>query len=60
MIDIPSLEKDTFGRDLETLLADKLSFQRAVSGDVYHLMTRQRLKIFWRLTREALDKANLV
>jgi hypothetical protein len=60
VIEIPNLEKDTFGKDLETLLADKLSFQRAISGNNYQLMTRQRLKIFWKLAQEAMDKANLV
>ncbi|WP_243545432.1 conjugal transfer protein TraL [Pseudodesulfovibrio tunisiensis] len=59
VIRLPNKRKETFGRDLENLLADRLSFTEALTGDRYSIMVRQRLRMMWREIRAELDKANL-
>ena len=45
IIQIPSLKKETYGRDLSDMLQERLTFDEALAMDSLTIMTRQRLKI---------------
>lgn len=45
IVRLPELQAETFGFDLCAMLKDRNTFQDAIFGDKYPLMTRQRLKI---------------
>ena len=59
IIEIPNLKKETFGRDLEELFANRQSFQAALNS-IRPIMVRQRLKTFWNKTLDAINTANLI
>jgi hypothetical protein len=52
---IPRRNRETFGRDLEELLARKLTFDEAMRESNISLMSRQRLKLIQRGLFEQLD-----
>lgn len=45
IIQIPSLKKETYGRDLGDMLQERLTFDQAIAQESLTIMTRQRLKI---------------
>jgi len=45
IIQIPSLKKETYGRDLSDMLQERLTFDQAIAQESLTIMTRQRLKI---------------
>lgn len=59
VIRLPNRRKETFGTDLAQLLQDRLTFAQAEMGEVYPVMTRQRLKMLWRDIESELNQANL-
>ena len=58
LVRIPQKKKETFGRDLESLLTDKISFQEAQESNL-PIMTRQRLKMIWREIKQELSTCGL-
>lgn len=58
LIKLPQKKKETFGKDLETLLASRLTFQEAVQGDT-PLMMKQRLHMMWREIKAELVRSGL-
>ncbi|WP_432737286.1 P-loop NTPase [Maridesulfovibrio sp. FT414] len=58
LIRIPMKKKETFGRDLETLLTEKMSFQEAQESTL-PIMTRQRLKMVWKEIQTELSASGL-
>ena len=61
IVEIPShLPADTFGRDIQQMLIDRLSFEEGIKGGHYHIMHRQRLQIYWDKLQAALKKAHLI
>jgi hypothetical protein len=59
IIRLPNRRKDTFGKDLERLLADRLTFAEASASPDYPIMVRQRLQMLWRDIRDEIERANL-
>jgi len=59
LVTIPNLDKDTFGKDISKMLTDQVSFIEAINSNKYHVMPRQRLKIFWDQVKTELDKVHL-
>lgn len=55
-VGIPKRNQDTFGRDVEEMVARKLTFDEAIKSERTSLMTKQRLKIVQRELFEQLDK----
>jgi len=45
IITIPSLKKETYGRDLGEMLQERKTFNEAIADDGRTIMTRQRLKL---------------
>jgi len=58
VVELPHRKQSLFGRDLEELFARRQTFASAVASDL-PIMTRQRLKTFWRDTVAVLDEARL-
>lgn len=54
---LPSLKKETYGRDLSDMLQQRLTFDEALAMSALTIMTRQRLKIVKRLVYDQLDNA---
>lgn len=59
IIRLPNRRKDTFGKDLERLLADRLTFAEASVSPDYPIMVRQRLQMLWRDIRDEIERANI-
>lgn len=59
LVKIPQFNRDTFGKNIEELLARRETFNSAISGNL-PIMTRQRLTMFWRAMQAELDTAGLV
>ena len=61
VIRIPLKHPQTFGRDVENLLKSHQTFATAtaLNNPEFPVMTRQRLKIFWRECAAEIDKARL-
>jgi hypothetical protein len=57
---IPRLSPDTFGRDLEDMVARKLTFGEIAWATGFTLMTKQRLRMIERELFEQLDTLNLL
>ncbi len=58
-VGIPKRNYDTFGRDVEEMVARKLTFQEAIQSAETTLMAKQRLKIIQRDLFEQLDSLTL-
>ena len=58
VVELPHRKQSLFGRDLEELFARRQTFAAAIASDL-PIMTRQRLKTFWRDTVAVLDEARL-
>lgn len=57
---IPRRNQDTFGRDVEELVARKLTFEEAIRDSPFCLMSRQRLRVVQREVFEQLDALALI
>lgn len=57
IIQIPSLKKETYGRDLSEMLQERLTFNEALALSSLTIMTRQRLKIIQGQLFGQLDSA---
>lgn len=58
-VGIPKRNHDTFGRDVEEMVARKLTFDEAIRSAQTTLMSKQRLKIIQRDLFEQLDSLSL-
>lgn len=56
IVRIPRRNPDTFGKDMELLVARKLTFDEALSGSEFALMAKQRIKTVQRDVYDQLDK----
>jgi hypothetical protein len=56
---IPKRNQDTFGRDLEEMIARKLTFDEAIDDPATSIMSRQRLKVVQRELYDQLDALRL-
>jgi len=54
-IAIPRRNQDTFGRDMEEVIARKLTLQEAIDSATFPIMVRQRLRIIQRELFDQLD-----
>lgn len=54
---IPRRNQDTFGRDVEEVVARKLTLQEAIESPSFPIMVRQRLRV---VQRELFDQLDLV
>lgn len=59
IIEVPSRKQSTFGKDLESLLSRRETFETAIHSNL-PVMVRQRLKTFWAEVSREVDKAQLV
>ncbi len=48
--------QDTFGRDMEEMIARKLTFDEAIAAPEFHIMAKQRLKLVQRDLFDQLDR----
>lgn len=55
LVTIHKRNQDTFGKDFELLAANKLTFDEAMSSDLFTVMPRQRLKMIQRTIFDQLD-----
>ena len=56
VVTMPRRSADTFGRDLEQMLSSKLTFDEAISGPQFSIMSRQRLELVRRDLFKQLDE----
>jgi hypothetical protein len=54
---IPRRNQDTFGRDVEDVIARKLTLQEAIDSPSFPIMVRQRLRV---VQRELFDQLDLL
>jgi hypothetical protein len=59
-IAVPKRNQDTFGRDMEEMIARKQTFDEAIKSGDFSIMTKQRLKVIQRDLFEQLDALSLV
>ena len=52
---IPRRNQDTFGRDVEDVIARKLTLQEAIDSSSFPIMVRQRLRVVQRELFDQLD-----
>jgi hypothetical protein len=57
IIRLPSLKKETYGRDLTDMLKERLTFAEALASSSLTIMTRQRLKIIQEQVFQQLECA---
>lgn len=55
VITIHKRNADTFGKDLEVLVSNKMTFEEAMTSDLFSTMPRQRLKLIQKSLFEQLD-----
>ena len=60
IIQLPSLKKETYGRDLGEMLQDRLTFDQAIAQESLTIMTRQRLKIIKGQVYAQMDNATVL
>lgn len=60
LIHIPLKSAQTFGKDLEELFSRHQTFAEAAEDTTLSIMTRQRLKIWWREMCQTLDDTHLL
>jgi hypothetical protein len=60
IVQIPSLKKETYGRDLSDMLQERLTFDEALAMESLTIMTRQRLKIVKGQIFGQLDNATIL
>lgn len=60
VISIPAMQAATFGRDVENLLKERLTFDEALASPERPVAIRQRLKIYRRALFDAMDAARVL
>lgn len=55
IVTIHKRNQDTFGKDLEMLVKNKMTFSEAMTSDIFTTMPRQRLKLIQKSIFEQLD-----
>ena len=60
LVRIPKRNQDTFGRDIEDVIARKLTFEEAIRNGTASVMSKQRLKVVQRDLFEQLDRLSLL
>lgn len=60
MVHIPKRNQDTFGRDIEEVVARKRTFEDAIQNGTATVMSKQRLKMVQRDLFEQLDQMSFV
>jgi hypothetical protein len=60
LVRIPKRNQDTFGRDIEEVIARKLTFEEAIRNGRASVMSKQRLKVVQRDLFEQLDQMPLL
>ena len=60
LVHIPKRNQDTFGRDIEDVIARKLTFEEAIRNGTASVMSKQRLKVVQRDLFEQLDRLSLL
>ncbi|WP_028317255.1 conjugal transfer protein TraL [Desulfobulbus elongatus] len=60
LVRIPQRKQSLFGKDIEEMLSRRQTFEEAINSDEVPVMTKQRLKIFWKEMCAELDRAQLV
>ena len=58
-VGVPKRNQDTFGRDVEEMIARKQTFDEAIKSSEFSIMTEQRLKVIQRDLFEQLDTLSL-
>lgn len=58
-VHVTQRNKDTFGRDVEEVIARKLSFEEAIREGEFSLMTKQRLRVVQRDLFEQLESIGI-
>jgi hypothetical protein len=59
-VGVPKRNQDTFGRDVEEMIARKQTFEEAIAAGDISIMTKQRLKVVQRDLFEQLDALSLL
>ena len=59
VISIPSLQKETFGRDLSDMLQERITFDEAIASSTRTIMVRQRLKMLQRQLFEQIEEIRI-
>lgn len=59
IVTIHKRNQDTFGKDVEMLVSNKLTFGQAMTSDIFTTMPRQRLKMIQKSIFEQLDHMGL-
>ncbi len=57
IIKMPTLKKETYGRDLADMLQEHLTFDEAIANPALTIMTRQRLTIIKKQLFEQMESA---
>lgn len=57
IIEIPQKNLGTYGKDIQIMQAQGMTYDQATTAATMPLMTRQRIKTFWAETCAAIDKA---
>jgi hypothetical protein len=60
LVNIPKRNPDTFGRDVEEVIARKRTFEDAIRNGTATIMSKQRLKMVQRDLFEQLDQMALL
>ena len=55
IVTIPEKKAETFGKDIETMLKAKLTYEQAQSSPLFNVMAKQRLKMYQRELFAAID-----
>jgi hypothetical protein len=56
---LPALKKETFGHDMEAMLAAKITFDEVMASPDFSIMAKQRLKMIRKGIFEQLERAGL-
>ena len=59
IIEIKRKNQNTFGKDMEEMLRQHLTFDEAINSDTFSLMSRQRLKIVKNEIYESIENAGI-
>jgi hypothetical protein len=59
IVRIPKQNGDTFGKDVETMLESKWTFDEAIASDEFQLMAKQRLRMVKRHLFQQMDVVDL-
>ena len=59
IVTLPAVKRETFGRDLEALFRRHKTFEEGVADPEFSIMTRQRLKMFWKTVGTEIQAGGL-